>query len=286
MTKENHDHFEFFYKITEGLVTIDTACADGDKTLLEKGLFFGFDNISGRDSFFENLKPNLRESVFATGSWCFNRFRQLVVPIASVNNRDLLTDLETLLRDHYKGKRILLLEDFSPFASLLRHYARKYNIELYTSEYFGSDHASGTMINGVLHVDMQKTHFPDDFFDLIMHTDRFMFLADPVQAERETVRILKKGGHAIYTVHVEFHFEQDNIFAEMTEGNIRHLQEPIHCDDPLSPDGKWLVYRRFAFPDMKKRYDQAGAEFHGEYFHSSYLGILGDNGIVFVVRKP
>ena len=285
MVKENHDHFEFFYKITEGSVAINADCADRDNALVEKGLFFGFDNISGRDCFFENLTPNFRESVFAPDSRCFNRFRQLIVPIASVNNTDPLTGLETLLRNHYKGKRILLLEDLSPFASIFRHYSRKYNIELYTSEFFGPDHASGSSVNGILHIDMQKTHFPDNFFDLILHTDRFGFLADAAMAEREMVRILKKGGHGIYTVHFEFLSDEDNRFAEMIDGNINFLQEPIYCEDLLSPDGKWLVYRRFAFPDMKKRYDQIGAEFYGEYFHSTYLGILGDNGIAFVARK-
>ena len=51
-------------------------------------------------------------------------------------------------------------------------------------------------------VDMQALPYPDELFDLIVHSDTLEHVPDPVQALRECRRVLKKSGRCVYTVPV------------------------------------------------------------------------------------
>lgn len=283
----SYRHFEYFYTYGLGqqMVQLDNSCVSYDEKLMSLGHFYGFDNIKGIDTFFEITTPVLRETVISTSSKCINRLRQLVVSIASLHGVSLITDLETLLSTFYIGKRILLLEDISFFASVLKHHCKKHGIELYTSEFLGEGKNSGEVINGTLHVDIQKTHFEDNFFDLILHTEVFEHVPDAIGAEKEVVRILKGKGAAIFTVPFEHNRETDNVYAQVSSKGINYLQEPVYHEDPVSPDGKCLVFRTFSMPEMLKRYTNLGCAFTCEYFHSRYLGILGNNAFTFIAKK-
>ena len=277
--------FEFYYKSEKGLLNLDNSCVLKDEKLMSLGSFYGFDNISGVDTFFEITSPVLRESVTSKSSRCINRIRQMVVSLASIHGVSLTTSLEDLLKTFYLNKRILLLEDVSAFASVLKHYCKRYNIELFTSEFLGQNKKPGEVVSGTLHVDIQKTHFPDNFFDLILHTEVFEHVPDATAGEKEIARILNKNGSAIFTVPFEFDRKTDNIYAELTSNGIKFFQEPIYHEDPVSEDGKCLVFRTFSLPEMSSRFNALGCTFRCEYFHSQFLGILGNNAFTFIAQK-
>ena len=285
MDKISCKQFEFFYKITRDNIDFDNSSVIDDENLMRWGHFFGFDNISGSNGFFEIKSPYLRESVISTTSKCINRLRQLVVSTASINGAPLTSSLEFLLEKYYKNKRIFLLEDVSLFASIFKFFCRKHHIELVTSEFLGEGKDSGEIVNGVMHIDIQSTHFDSNYFDLILHTEVFEHVPDAPRGETEIVRLLKKNGKAVFTAPFEFNGAVDNVYARVDKNEIVYLKEPIYHDDPVAADGKCLVFRTFSFPGMKGRFNKLDCDFYSQYFHSSYLGIIGNNAITFIVNK-
>lgn len=278
-------YFEYFYQFRDKNVELDNRCVKADEQLMALGHFFGYDNLVNSTTFFEINSPFLRETVESKASKCSNRIRQIIVSLASFHNAPLASSLEFILATFYSNKRILLLEDTSFFASILKFLCQKHQIELVTSEFLGTSYQSGEIINEILNVDIQKTHFQTNYFDLIIHTDVFEHVPNAITAEKEIVRILNKNGAIIFTAPFEHDRDTDNIYAELLNDKIKYYQEPIYHEDPISEDGKCLVFRTFSFKDMKKRYNQLGCKFTCEYFHSRYLGILGNNAFTFIVTK-
>jgi SAM-dependent methyltransferase len=193
--------------------------------------------------------------------------------------------MREILSQKYSGGRILLLEHNSHFASVLSTICLQSNVDLVTAEYFGDRYKSGEIINSVLHVDIQDSHFPDNYFDLILHTDVFEHLPDAPKGEQETVRILKPGGCSVFTAPFDYAAMEDHIFAEIINGATVYHRDPIYHHDPVAPDGKCLLFRIFAFSTLQQRFNKLGCSFVCNYLHSKYMGILGNNGFCFVASK-
>jgi SAM-dependent methyltransferase len=280
-------NFEFEYQITKekDQLELDNICVKNDKNIIRNKKLFGYDNIIGENTLFEVSSENLRENVISNKSKTINRFRQIVSTIANINNMDRTRSLEEILCSRYKNKKILLLENNSYFASILIFLCNKNGIDLVTSEYFGGNYKSGEICNGVLNVDIQNTHFPESYFDLIIHSDVLEHVPDAILAEKEQARILAPNGHIVFTVPFNISESSDIIYAKIFSGNIQYLKSPIYHEDPISLDGKCLVFRIFSFADMYRRYNKLNCKFHCDYTHSNYLGIIGINAFVFVVKK-
>ncbi|AMM51865.1 hypothetical protein TH61_12715 [Rufibacter sp. DG15C] len=276
---------EFLYKFHNEIPVIDFSSVKQDEKLMSLGRFYGFDNITGQDTFFEINSPNLRESVISKNSRCTNRVRQLVIALAKLNNEQETSSLEYLLQKHYLDKRILLLESHSPFASIFKHYCNKYNIELYATEYLSFTASSGEIINETLHVDIQNTHFPEEYFDLIVHTDVFEHVPDALLGEKEVARILKVGGAVIFTVPFDHDGSEDSLYAELKNNEILYYKPPVYHEDPVSESGKCLVFRIFSLPEMWSRYKANGLDLYSIYVHSRYMGVLGNDGFSFTGVK-
>jgi len=276
---------EFCYSGEQSGPHLDNSEVTDDELLMRLGHFWGFDNLVGQQSFFEIHSNNLRESVHSVVSRCSNRIRQLVLALALHHRMSPLTPLEKILDTNYRGKRILLLEHNSAFASVFIYYCRKLEIDLVCSEYLGHQYQSGDMVDSVLHLDILSSHFPDESFDLVVHTDVFEHVPDAPTGEKEVMRILKKGGCNLFTVPFDFERLKDDIYAEQKGEQILYRKEPVYHDDPVSPDGRCLVFRIFSFEELKERFIHMGHRFNFYYFHSRQLGIIGNNACVFTVEK-
>ena len=276
---------DFCHVATSGPLFLDNSCVVNDEKLMKRGNFFGFDNLINENTFFEIHSDNLRDSVISVKSKCMNRIRQLVASLALFHKLDVATPMGEILARNYVGGRILLLEHNSHFASVLSVICCQNNVELVTAEYFGEKYKSGETVNTVLNVDIQNTHFPDDYFDLILHTDVFEHLPDAARGEMETVRILKPGRCIIFTAPFDYSAMEDHLFAEVVNGETVYHREPIYHHDPVAPDGKCMLFRIFAFSSLQKRFNAVGCDFCCNYLHSRYLGILGNNAYCFIAAK-
>ena len=252
---------------------------------LERRSIRGICNLAGAETDFSVSSDNLREDIIAQTTNSINRHRQVVCALSiAIFGHPEASLAEIAEHVNRMGLRVYSAEANSALFFFLKQHL---NPELFTySEYFGEEHQSGDVVGGVCHQDLQRPSFPDESFDVVITCEVFEHIPDAIRAEREVVRILKPGGVYCFTVPFIPHGEHDLVRAVRTpDGEIKHFEEPQYHGDPLRPEEGILVYRVFAFRDLKHRFESLGCQFHTYRFWSRSLGILGNNGWVHIVRK-
>ena len=154
------------------------------------------------------------------------------------------------------------------------------------SEYFGPGHEPGELVGGVAHQDLTRLSFADASIDYVLSSDVFEHVPDPYRAHAEVHRVVRPGGHHVFTV--PFHLDEhlDDVRACIDDnGAIRFLAEPIYHDDPVRDEGV-LVFTIFGL-EMLVRLAEVGFSTRMYRLSSPWHGIVGPNALVFdAVRKP
>jgi SAM-dependent methyltransferase len=260
-----------------------------DNQAIQRGSVFGKCLVCGHDVLFAVHHPNLREALVCPVCQSYNRQRQLIAAL-SLELYGEVVDLKTVLSRLRKGTRILLLESVTNLAEAMKYYAGN-RVEIVDTEYLDPRLASGEVgSTGIMHLDMEKTHFPDNHFDLVIHADVFEHVANAPAAEAEQIRVLKKGGRAVYTAPFESHLDADDVYAELEGDTIKHHRDPVYHGDPSPRDDRTdldgcLVFRVFSYQGMYERYKGFGAKFSCRYVYGRDYGMLGNNGYVFIATK-
>jgi SAM-dependent methyltransferase len=245
----------------------------------------GFCNLSASETDFEVSSDNLRENIVASTSQSINRQRTIVCGLSQAFFGSPYASLAQVA-DHINQNN-LRIYSAEANSTLFLHLKNHVQPELFSySEFFGAEYTSGDMVNGVMHQDLQSTSFAPESLDLVMTSEVLEHIPDALTAEREVIRILKRGGIYCFTVPFLPYHEHDLILAEVDEaGSIKHLSEPQYHGDPVRPDQGILVYRIFSFNDLKERFESLGCSFLTYRFWSKSLGILDNNAWVHVVKK-
>ena len=166
-------------------------------------------------------------------------------------------------------------------SALARHLQGNY----LSSEFIDSGLRSGEVRAGIMHVDMQQTHFADESIDYILSGDVLEHMPAPLKALEESYRILKPGGAHIFTAPFYHHrFTIERRSAISADGAVQHLMKPWLHNDPVRPDEGALVFNVFA-PELLCEIEKIGFEARLLLLHSPLHGIYGNNGIVIVARK-
>lgn len=252
-----------------------------DKIAHRLGRVPGFCNICGGLTVFNSAQNNLREYVGCSRCQSVNRQRQIAAVLLSEALHGRVSRLASIhqLPEHltiWNAETTRALH-----AGLTQHFRGKY----LSSEYIDPEMHSGELRDGIMHVDMQQTHFADESIDYILSGDVLEHMPDPVKALRESFRVLKAGGAHIFTVlfyHHRFTIERR---AEITpDGSIRHLRQAWLHNDPVRPSEGALVFNVFA-PELLGEIEKIGFEARLLLLHSPFHGIYGNNAIVIVARK-
>lgn len=233
--------------------------------------------------------PNLRESGYCPGCGSWTRIRQLASLLVEVagemtgHHLGTVAGLAGLLCDGSGvGMGIYNTEAHGALHNLLA------TSPGYTaSEYFGPALRSGdTGPGGVLHEDLQELSFPDAGFDVVLSTDVFEHVADPYRAHREVHRVLRPGGHHLFTVPFHEHALLDEVRARVdSDGRVEHLAEPIYHIDPVRMDDGALVYTIFGI-EMLVALARIGFEVTVHLLSDSTRGLVGPGGLVFDAHRP
>lgn len=253
-----------------------------DTLALKVGRLPGFCCVCGRFTIFRVNHPNFREHVVCFHCGSRNRQRQL-----------LLVLLSCVLGGDGKVRRLSSIGDIpkqtiiwnaETTRALHEHLASHLGANYTASEYLDPALRSGETRDGVLHVDMQHTHFADSSVDFILSSDVMEHVPHPLQALEETYRILKPGGCHVFTAPFYQHrFTNEERARVNDEGRDIYLRRPWYHDDPIHPEGA-LVYTIFA-PELLCQLEKIGFEARLCLLHAPLHGVLGDNGIVIVARK-
>lgn len=155
------------------------------------------------------------------------------------------------------------------------------------SEYFGPQYRSGDAgPGGVRHEDLQQLSFPADSFDLVLSTDVFEHVADPYRAHSEVRRVLRPGGHHVFTVPYDEQSLVDDVRARVgPDGTVELHAEPLYHEDPVRPDEGALVFTIFGL-EMLVELAKIGLVTTVYRLWDPGRGIVGGSGTVFDAVKP
>ncbi len=116
--------------------------------------------------------------------------------------------------------------------------------------------APGELRDGVRCEDVQRLTYPDRAFDLLCHSEVFEHVADDRRGFAESLRVLRPGGHLLFSVPLTGQ-ERTVERARAEAGGIEHLLPPTyHCDLIRGADAV-LVFRDYG-SDILQRLRDAG----------------------------
>jgi SAM-dependent methyltransferase len=120
-------------------------------------------------------------------------------------------------------------------------------LEPYVTQHIGIDH--GDTLHDKVNVDLLGTAYDiplaDDYFDTAICTAVLEHLEEPDRAIKETKRVLKRRGYAIYTVPLFWHLhEEPRDFFRYTEHGLRFLFEKNEFEivELHSLSGFWATF--------------------------------------------
>jgi len=268
--------------VIRDLWPIDARVRARDKLALKVGYLPGYCNICGCPTVFKVDHPNFREHVVCRICRSRNRQRQIATLLLSyVTEAGSRASTWLSIRDIPRQTIIWNAETTRTLHQRLALHLGKNYI---SSEYIDPSLRSGETRDGILHVDMQATHFDDNSIDFVLSSDVMEHVPHPRQALMETYRILRPGGCHIFTAPFYHHRFTNEIRVRVDDGAVvTYLRRPWYHDDPLRAGGA-LVYTVFA-PELLGQLENMGFEARLCLVYSPLHGILGSNGIVIVAQK-
>ena len=112
----------------------------------------------------------------------------------------------------------------------------------YTASFFYDDIPLGSYKNNFRNENIEKLTFGDNTFDIFLTQDVLEHVFDPAKALAEIMRVLKLGGMHVFTAPKHKHFPKSQRRAELTDGRVIHLLEPVYHGNPISDEGSLVTW--------------------------------------------
>lgn len=234
-----------------------------------KNVSFLVDMQSGGQRHAQGWSPNWRE--------------RLECPLCRMNNRQRL--VATLVKQELsagQGKRVYFMEQITSIFNWASSTFRQHR--LVGSEYLGHEYASGAVVKGIRHEDVENLSFANEQLDLIVSNDVFEHVPCPAKAFAECARVLKRGGLMLATI--PFHRDVDVSIrrARLINGKVDYILPRHFHGNPVSADGS-LVFTEFGW-DLMSNIEKAGfSSVCVDVYASLEHGHLGGGQLVFRMIK-
>lgn len=155
------------------------------------------------------------------------------------------------------------------------------------SEYLGSAHPPGAVVDGVRNEDLHRLSFADSSLDAVVSLDVFEHLPDPVLALGEVFRCLKPGGALLLSVPFDDERYETEVRARLTpQGETEHLLPPQHHEDPLDPSRGVLVWQVPGWELLDQMRVIGFGDPAALYYWSRTCAYLGNAQMAIAARKP
>lgn len=237
--------------------------------------------VCGRVSVATGFTENLRETGLCRRCGSSNRQRQLARVACTVASALAGVRVRSLAR--FAAGTDLAVFNTEASGAVHEQLASMRRYE--ASEYLGAEHEPGDVVDGRQHQDLRRLSFEDESFDLVLSSDVLEHVPDPYAAHREIRRVLRPGGHHVFTVPFHLTVYEDEERAKLgADGEPELLAEPIYHDDPLRPDDGVLVYTLFSL-EMLVRLSELGFRTTMYRLSERRHGIVGCNALVFDAAK-
>jgi Methyltransferase domain len=215
------------------------------------------------------LQPNWREQLSCPYCNLNNRLR------ASIHLLELMSGLSS-------SSHIYMTEQRTPLFRWIR--ARFPNT--IGSEFLGASVRPGELNGaGIRNEDVTRLTFASAQFDGVLSFEVFEHVQDFRQAFSECARVLRPGGHMLFSAPFDAGSPTNLIRARVSsDGAIEHLLPPEYHGDPLNEGGA-LAFQSFGW-EMLEQVREAGFDrVSALLYHSSDFGYLGRNQIQFLAVK-
>lgn len=163
---------------------------------------------------------------------------ELACPITRLNNwqRAVATFAQRMIEDREQPvSSVYVTEQVTPLFEWMS--SRFRTVGVTGSEYLGPGLAGGEMRDSIQHQDVERLAFDPASFDLVVSCDVLEHVNEPRRALAELARVLRPGGHLLFTVPFAWSSEADRRRSRDVGGYVEHLVEPSCHGNPLDPAG-------------------------------------------------
>lgn len=171
-------------------------------------------------------------------------FRErMVCEKCHLNNRQrfIASYVDKMLIKFNTPKCVYIYEQVTPFySSIVKKHQHIHTI--YGSEYLGYGYKSGDLVGTIRHEDALSLSFDDESLDIIISQDVLEHVPDYYLAMFESFRVLKKGGHMLFSI--PFYIQQDVIIDRIKweNGVMTPILPPQYHGNPVDKNGSLVTY--------------------------------------------
>jgi len=182
----------------------------------------GYCNICQQPTLFRLLGSWHREQLRCMRCGSIARWRSLLY----VLNQQL---------PHWKQ---LAIHESSPGGAVSEHLAK--HAKHYSSSHYYPEVKPGSEHNGFRCENLEAMTFANESFDLFITQDVFEHLLQPELAIAEIARVLKPGGHHVFTIPW-YGFDQSRKRVTINNGELEYLQPAEYHGNPIDPNGSLVI---------------------------------------------
>jgi SAM-dependent methyltransferase len=176
----------------------------------------------------------------------------------------------------------LLVHESSP-GNTLSYYLQRRCKNYTCSQYFPAIQP-GKECSGFRCENFESLTFEDCAFDLFITSDVFEHVMHPDKAFHEIARVLKPGGMHIFTIPWYPELEVTRQRAQMVNGKIKYIEEPVYHGNPVDEKGALVTFDwGLDFIDFIYAHSKMSTIIHSEINRS--LGLEAKFLEVFISRK-
>lgn len=161
------------------------------------------------------------------------------------------------------------------------NYLSKQYKNLQYSEYY-DDVEPGAYKAGVQCQDVQRLTFGDASFDVVTSTEVFEHVPDDIKGYREVYRVLKPGGHLVFTVPLADTDKTVERAVLKEDGSIEHLLPPEYHGDRIRGSNGVLAFRTYG-ADIVDRLNSVGFSASIERYNSRKEKV-SNNAVVIALK--
>jgi SAM-dependent methyltransferase len=168
---------------------------------------------------------------------------ELACPVTGLNNRQRATAAfaQRILEDReHAATDVYLTEQVTPLFKWMTDRFRTGRIT--GSEYLGPQARGGEVREGIRHEDLERLSLADASQDLVLSCDVLEHVNEPRAALGELARVLRPGGHLLFTVPFVWNWDENRRRARIAGDTVEHLVDPCYHGNPLDPNGSLAFF--------------------------------------------